>query len=154
MSCVVELFHGDVVNACLVMSSGKRCLEEFVETQATCLLADETTWEYNDVGIVVLADEMSNLRFPNQAGTDALVLVEGHGDAFTAAAHGNTGGYFSFLNAFGQCMAIGGVVAAVLRVGSVVLVFYALLLKVCLDKLLEREGRMVTGKSDHTTALS
>ena len=59
-------------------SACKRSLEEFIETLTTYFLADETTGEDYDVGIVVFADEMSYLRLPHKSGTYALVLVECH----------------------------------------------------------------------------
>ena len=72
----------DVLDALLVATTGEFGLEELVEALAAHFLGDEAAWEDDDVGIVVLADEVSDLWLPNETGTDALVLVEGHRDAF------------------------------------------------------------------------
>ena len=77
-----RLLDGDVVDAGLVTTAGELCLEELVEALAACLLGDETAGEDDDVGVVVLADEVGNLGLPDKACTDALMLVERHGDAF------------------------------------------------------------------------
>ena len=136
LSCYcLTLFAGDVFNALLMTTSSKLCVEEFVETLAAYVFADETTGEDNHVGVVVLANEVSNLWLPNKTGTDALVLVEGHRDAFARTAHGDARIYFAFLDAFSQCVAIGGVVATVFGVSAVVLIFNALLLEIFLDEL-------------------
>ena len=112
LSCYcLTLFAGDVFNALLMTTSSKLCVEEFVKTLAAYVFADETTGEDNHVGVVVLTDEVGNLWLPNKSGTDALVLVEGHGDAFARTAHGNAWIYFAFFNAFGKCVAVSGVVA-------------------------------------------
>ena len=63
-------------------ASRKFGVEEFVEALAADVFADEAAWEDNDVGVVVLADEVGDLGLPNKSGADALVLVEGHRDAF------------------------------------------------------------------------
>jgi len=121
----------------------KLSVEEFVEALAAHFFTDESAGEDDDVGVVVLADEVSNLGLPNKTGTNALVLVEGHGDTFSRTAHGDTWIYFAFLDAFSQCMTIGGIVATVFGVSAVVLIFNALLLQVALDELLERKSCMI-----------
>ena len=82
MIIVLTLFPGNGFDALLMATSSKLCVEEFVETLAAYVFADETTGEDNHVGVVVLTDEVGNLWLPNKTGTDALMLVEGHGDAF------------------------------------------------------------------------
>ena len=116
-------------------TSSKLCVEEFVKTLAAYVFADETTGEDNHVGVVVLANEVSNLGLPNKTGTDALVLVEGHGDAFARTAHGDARIYFAFLDAFSQCVAIGGIVTGFFGIGAVVLVLVAFFLEIFLDEL-------------------
>ena len=141
---VLTLFAGNGFDALLMATSCKFCVEEFVEALAAYVFADETTGEDDDVGVVVLTDEVGNLGSPYKSGADALVLVERHGDTLTTATHGYTGIYLALLDTLGQCMAVGSVVAAFLSIGAVVLVFHALLLKVLLDEQLEGEGGMVT----------
>ena len=136
LSCYcLTLFAGDVFNALLMTTSSKLCVEEFVEALAAYVFADETTGEDNHVGVVVLANEVSNLGLPNKTGTDALVLVEGHGDAFARTAHGDARIYFAFLDAFSQCVAIGGIVTGFFGIGAVVLVLVAFFLEIFLDEL-------------------
>ena len=57
-------------------------VEEFVEALAAGFFGDETAGKDDDIGIVVFADEVGYLGLPHKTGTDLLVLVEGHGDAF------------------------------------------------------------------------
>lgn len=137
LSCYcLTLFAGDVFNALLMTTSSKLCVEEFVETLAAYVFADETTGEDDDVGVVVLSNEVSNLWLPNKTGTDALMLVEGHGDAFARTAHSDAWIYFAFLDAFSQCVAIGGIVTGFFGIGAVVLVLIAFLFEIFLDELL------------------
>ena len=114
----MTLFAGDVFDALLMAATCKLGVEEFVETLTAYVLGDESAREDDDVGVVVLTDEVGNLGLPNKTGTDALVLVD-----------------FAFLDAFSQSMAIGGVVAGLFGVGAVVLVLVAFLLKIFLDEL-------------------
>ena len=72
---IISLLTGDVLDALLMASASKLCMEEFVKALAAHFLCDEPAREYDDIGVVVLADEMGNLRLPNQSGTDALMLV-------------------------------------------------------------------------------
>ena len=99
------------------------------------ILVNETARHHEHIGIVVLTDEMGNLRNPAKAGTDALVLVERHVDAFARTADGDTGEYLALLDALSQCVAEVGVVAGVLGVGTVVFILVAFLFEVLLDEL-------------------
>ena len=99
------------------------------------LLRDETAWHHEHIGIVVLTDEMSNLRNPAETGTDALVLVERHVDALTRTTDGDTWEYLALLDALSQCMTEVTVVAGVLSVSAVVFILVALLLEVLLYEL-------------------
>ena len=141
--CSPSLLAGDVLDALLMTASGKLGVEELVEALAAHVFADEAAREDNHVGVVVLADEVSNLWLPNKAGTDTLVLVEGHGDAFSRTAHGDATFHLACFYAFSQCVAVSGIVAAVFGVGAVILVFNALFLQVALDELLERKSGMI-----------
>ena len=144
--CVVSvgaLFAGDVVDALLMTSAGKLGVEELVKALAANVLGDEASGEDNDVGVVVLADEVGNLGLPDEAGADLLVLVERHADAFARAAHGYAGIDFAPLDAFGQSVAVGGVVAGLLGVGAVVFVGDAFLVEIFLYELLQGICRMV-----------
>ena len=143
LSNATQLHRKDVFDALLMTATCKLGAEEFVKTLTAHFFADESAWEDNDVGIVVFADEMCNLRSPDKTGADALVLVEGHGDAFARTAHGNAAFHFTSFDAFSQLVTIGGIVATVFGVSAVVLIFNALLLQVALDELLERKSCMI-----------
>ena len=52
---------GDLLYAASVASTLEVCLEEDVEDLACLVVVDETSWEYDDVSVVVLADELSDL---------------------------------------------------------------------------------------------
>jgi len=112
---------------------------------------DETAGHYQDVGIVVLTDKMGYLWDPAQSGADALMLVQGHGDTLSAAAHGYTLLYLTVLYAAGQCVAVVGVVATIGSIGAVVLVLQPLLLQILLDKLLKFKSSVITCYSNHIT---
>ena len=131
----MTLFAGDVFDALLMAATCKLGVEEFVEALAAYVLGDESAGEDDDVGVVVLTDEVGNLGLPNKTSTNALVLVEGHGDAFARTAHGDAWIYFAFLDAFSQSVAIGGIVTRLFGIGAVVLVLVAFLLKIFLDEL-------------------
>ena len=87
------------------------------------------------VGIVVLTDQMGDLRNPAEAGTDALVLVERHVDTLTRSADGDAGIDLTLLNTASQGVAEVAVVAGVLGVGAVVLIDVTLLVEVFLHEL-------------------
>ena len=141
--CCLTLFAGNIFDALLMATSCKLCIEKFVETLTAYIFADESAREDDDVGVVVLTDKVGNLWLPNKTSTNALVLVESHGDAFSRTAHGNAAFHFTSLDAFSQLVTIGGIVATVFSVGAVVLIFNALLLQVALDELLERKSGMI-----------
>ena len=76
------LFARNVLDALLMATTCELGVEELVEALTAYVLGDEAAREDDDVGVVVLTDEVGNLWLPYKTGTDALVLVEGHGDAF------------------------------------------------------------------------
>ena len=58
------LLYGNLINSLLMASAFEGSRKELVHNLASHIVVDETTWHYQNVGIVVLADEMSNLRNP------------------------------------------------------------------------------------------
>ena len=76
------LLARNVFYALLVASACELCAEELVKALAAHLFCDEAAREDDDVGVVVLADEVGNLWLPNKSCAYMLVLVERHGDAF------------------------------------------------------------------------
>ena len=76
------MFARNVLDALLMATAGELGVEKLVEALAAGFFGDETTGENYDVGIVVLTDKVGYFGLPHEAGTDLLMLVEGHGDAF------------------------------------------------------------------------
>ena len=133
----------DVSNALLMAAAGKLSLEELVKALTANILLDETTWEDDDVGVVVLADEVGNLWTPYEASTDLLMLVERHGDAFARATHGNAWIALASLNGIGQSVSVSGIVARLFGQGAIVMPLDTLLVEVLLDELLKWVGGMI-----------
>lgn len=121
------LFARNVLDALLMATASKLCVEELVKALAAGFFGDEATREYDDIGVVVLAYEMGYFGLPYKACTDLLVLVEGHGDAFARAAHGYAWIDLAVFDAFGEGMAVGGVVAGVFGVCAVIFIGNAFL---------------------------
>ena len=70
----------------------------------------------------LLACQMSNFSSPAKSRTNALMLVERHVDAVSAAADSNSRVTFACLDSLRQLMGKVGIVAAFGRVGSVIFV--------------------------------
>ena len=121
------------------------CIEEFIHNLLCHVVVDEAAWHHKYIGVVVLADEMSNLWYPAQTGSDGLMLVQSHVDALTAAADGYSREYLSLLDAFCKGMSEVGVVAALLAESAIVLICYAVLIEVLLYVLLKLIASMVAG---------
>ena len=98
------MLYRNLVDAALVTTTFEVGGEIFVHNFTGHLLIDETTGHDKHIGIIVLTDEMGNLGNPAQTGTDALVLVERHTDAFAAATDSNAGKYLAILDAACQGM--------------------------------------------------
>ena len=90
---------------------------------------------------------MGYLRYPSQAGTNTLMLVERDADALATATDGNAGINLATLDALAKCMAKVGIVAAEVTICAVVLVGISMLLQVLKHKLLQCEACMVAGHS-------
>ena len=109
--------------------------EVLVHNGTSGIFIDEASGHHQHVSIVVLTDEVGNLRNPAKTGTDTLVLVKRHVDALTRAADGDTREYLASFDATSQCVTEVGVVAGVLGLGAVVLIGVALLFEVLLNEL-------------------
>lgn len=140
---------GDAVNASLMATALEGGVQVLVHNLAGHVGVDETAGHNQDVGIVVLTDKVSYLGDPAQSGADALMLVQGHGDSLSAAAHGYALLYLTVLYAAGQCVAVVGVVTAIGGEGAVVLVLQPLLLQILLNKLLKFKSSVITCYSYH-----
>ena len=127
--------YGNLVYALLMATTLKLSRKVLVHDFARHVLVDETPGHHQHVGIVVLTDEVGYLGYPAQTGTDALVFVERHVDAFARAADGYARINLALLDATRQCMAEIAIVARSLAVGSVVLVGQTLLVEILLYEL-------------------
>ena len=139
-SCLGER---NLFDAALVAATFEGCGEILVHDGGRGVVVDEAAGHDEDVGIVVLTDEVGNLGRPAESGADALVLVDRHGDAFAAATDGDAAFHLAAFNGIGKGVTIVGIVAALLREGAEVVPADALRIKPGLYELLERKARMV-----------
>ena len=130
MIIVLTLFAGNGFDALLMATSCKFCVEEFVEALAAYVFADETTGEDDDVGVVVLTDEVGNLWLSNKSGTDALVLVEGHAYSLATATDSNSDFHVSAIYCLTQFMSIVWIITTLFVKTAVVLVGVSFFLKI------------------------
>ena len=121
--------------------------EVLVHDGAGSLLRDETAWHHQHIGIIVLTDEMGNLRNPAETCADALMLVERHVDALTRTTDGDTREHLALLDALSQCMTEVAIVARVLGISAIVLILVALLFEVFLHELFQGKASVVARNS-------
>lgn len=96
-----SLFYRYLVDTFLMASAFELGGEELIHDALCHGVVDETAGHYEHIGIVVLTDEMCNLGYPAQTGTDGLVLVESHVDALAAATDCYAWEYLALLDATG-----------------------------------------------------
>ena len=101
----------NLINTLLMASTFKLGGEVLVHDGTGRLLIDEASWHHQYVGIVVLTDQVGNLRNPAETCTDALVLVECHVDTLATATDGDTREHLALLDTLSQSMAEVRVVA-------------------------------------------
>ena len=142
-SARILLLQRNLLHATLMATALESCAEELVHDGLGSLVVDETTWENQYVGIVVLADEMGNLLAPSQTGTNALMLVQGHGDTLAAAADADARINLAALDALAKRMAEVWVIDALVTIGTVILDRITLLLQVLQHELLHWETCVV-----------
>ena len=112
--------------------------EELVHDLARHVVVDEPTRHHEHIRIVVLTDQMGNLRNPAQTGTHLLVLVQRDADTLAATADGDTGIYLTALDTLGQSMTEVGIVNRCIAPSTVVLIGVALLFQVLEHELFQR----------------
>ena len=78
--------------------------EELVHDFVGHVFIDEAAGHHEHIGVVVLADEMGNFGNPAEAGSNGLVLVERHVDAFARTADSDAGEDFTFLDTASEGM--------------------------------------------------
>ena len=131
-----KLLARDFISTLLRAAAFEGGCEELIHDLAGHVIVDETTGHYQYVGIVVLTDEMSDLRNPAQTGTHLLVLVQGDADTLTTTADGDTGIDLTALDTLSEGMTEVGVVYRGVTPCTVVLIGVALLLEILEYELL------------------
>ena len=140
--------HGNLIDAALVAAAFEFGGEELIHDFAGHVFIDEAAGHHEHIGVVVLADEVGNFGNPAETGTNALVLVERHVDAFARTADSDAGEYFTFLDTAREGMTEVRVVARILSIGAVVLVFESFLLEILLDELFQGKASVIGGNAD------
>jgi hypothetical protein len=124
-------------------------LEIFIHDYLSLTVADEATWHYETVGIVVLTDEMCYLYIPAETCTYTLMLVKGHRDTLARTAHCNAAVNLALLNTLGKSMAEVRIVNRSIAPCAIVLYLIAILLEILENELLEWEASMIGGYANY-----
>jgi len=124
-------------------------IEILVHDYLSLTVADEATWHYETVGIVVLTDEMCYLYIPAETCTYTLMLVKGHRDTLARTAHCNTAVNLALLNTLGKSMAEVRIVNRSIAPCAIVLYLIAILLEILENELLEWEASMIGGYANY-----
>lgn len=86
------------VDAWYMSAALKLSVEELVHDGARSLIVDKPAGHHKHIGVVVLTDEVRNLRYPAETGPHFLMLVQRHGHAFAGAADAYSGVDLAFFN--------------------------------------------------------
>ena len=123
-------------------------LQVFVHDGIGFFVGDEAARHDEHVGVVVLTGEVGYLGHPAEGSTYALMFVERHADAFSAAADGNA--FFAFARLHATCQGVAeiGIVATFGAICSVVVIGNAFLVEIRFHVLLEGKACMVACKSE------
>ena len=143
------LSHWNLIDTCLMATTLKRSGEELIEAGSGGGFVDEASGEDDDIGIVMLTDEVGYLGPPHQAGTHALMLVQRHADALAGTADGDAGIDTSRFNGFAQGVTEVGVIATGLTRSAKVAIDDAPLHQILLDKLFKRVASVVAGQTNY-----
>ena len=135
----------NLIHALLMATAFEGCSKELVHNLTSHIVVDETTGHYQNVGIVVLTDEMCNLRNPAQTGTNLLVLVQGDRDTLARATDGNARINLTTLDTLSQSVAKVRIIDTCIAPSTIVLVGITLLFEVLEHKLLKSEACVITG---------
>lgn len=138
--------YGNLLDAALVAATLERRVQESVENLDGRLGGDETRREDQHVGIIVGAGQARQLRRPAQSRTDTLMLVERHGYAVAAAAHGDARVVAAFLYRHGAGMREIGIVAAILAGSAEIVESNPLALQIALENTFELVTGMVAAE--------
>ena len=69
------LLKRNLLDTTLVAATFEGSREELIHDSLCSLVVDETAWKYQDIRIIMLTDEMSNLLVPCQTSTDRKSVV-------------------------------------------------------------------------------
>ena len=101
-----SFLNWNLVHTLLVASALKGRGKELVHNLTSHIVVDKATWHHEYIGIVVLTDEMSNLRNPAQTSTYLLVLVQRDRDTLARTADSDTRINLATLDALSQCVTV------------------------------------------------
>lgn len=118
--------------------------QESVDNLNSNLRVDESCGEYQNVGVVVCAGQASEFRCPAYSCADALVLVESHGYAVAASAHCDSRIALAALHGLSAWMGKVGVVAAIGRIGTEVVILQTLVAQMLHYNVFKFETGVVT----------
>ena len=121
--------------------------KELVHNLTGHIVVDESSRHHEHVGIVMLTNQMGNLRNPAQAGTHLLVLVQRDADTLTTATDGNAGIHLAALDTLSQRMTEIGIVHRCITPRTIVLIGITLLFQILEHEFLKCEACMITGNS-------
>ena len=138
---------GNLIDSRLMATSFEGCGEELVEAGDGGGFVDESSGEDDDVGVVVLADEVGDFGTPDKTSSYALVLVEGHADALARTADGDAGIDGTILDGIAKGVTEVGVVAAGFTAGAEVAKDDAALCEVLLNEFFKRKASVVAGQA-------
>ena len=108
----------------------ERSSEELVHDLLGCLVVDEASWHNQNISVVVLTNQLRDLRCPYQSSAYTLVLVECHGHALAATADGDTGIDLTIGDGLSECVSELGIVSADVAVCTIVLIGHIVTLKI------------------------
>ena len=109
---------------------------------------DEAAGHDDDVGVVVLAGQAGDFGYPAEGGADAVVVVERHVDAVSAAADGDAGVALAAFYGGGKGVGVVGIVATFGAAGAEVFIGPSFLVEPLLDELFQLVPGVVGGEPD------
>ena len=141
------LLKRNLLDTTLVAATFEGSREELVHDSFGSLVVDETAWKYQDISIIMLTDEMSNLLVPCQTSTYTLMLVQGHGDTLATTADTDTRINLAALDTLTKCMTEVWVVNAFVAICTIILYRITFLLQLLQFKLFHWETCVIACNS-------